>query len=325
MKNKKIIFSIAIFFLLIVISNICMAKDLDRINKYYITVDPRNDGSLDMTYYLEWEVLDSDSEGPLEWVKIGVPNSNIDLVKAISSNIQSVRYYKDGGDYIRIDFKKAYYEGEVISFSFSFHQSYMYDIDVELAKYKFTPGWFNDIEVKEAMVFWKSTDVYSANSKKINDDGYYTWKDSLRKGEKMKVEVNYSRYTRSFDTGKQTMYATKYSSSSSSYNSSYNSTMNIIKIFIILFFVFYVISSVLSVRSYTSHRGYGSRRYYDDDYYHSSSHHHHSSSSSSHSSCVSSCACACACAGGGRAGCSKKDFYGVTVKTKLLNKVVKNK
>ena len=25
--------------------------------------------------------------------------------------------------------------------------------------------------------------------------------------------------------------------------------------------------------------------------------------------CVSSCACACACAGGGRAGCSTKDFY----------------
>ena len=44
-----------------------------------------------------------------------------------------------------------------------------------------------------------------------------------------------------------------------------------------------------------------------------------------HSSCVhSSCAhssCACACAGSGRAGCSKKDFYGVKISKKNLNKV----
>lgn len=322
MKNKKIILSIAIFFFFVIISNICMAKDLDRINKYYITVDPRNDGSLDMTYYLEWEVLDSDSEGPLSWVKIGVPNSNIDLVKAISSNIQSIKYYKDGGDYIRIDFKKAYYEGEIISFNFSFHQSYMYDIDGEFAKYKFIPGWFNDIEVKEAMVFWKSEDVFSANSKKINEDGYYTWKNSLRKGGKMQIEVNYSRYTRSFDTGKQSMYATTYSSNNSSYSANNNSVKLVFTIFIIIF----VINMFLSMCSYSSHRGYGRRGYGydDDDYYH---HHHHSSSSHSSSSrsCVSSCACACACAGGGRAGCSKKDFYGVTVRTKLLNKAMNNK
>lgn len=35
--------------------------------------------------------------------------------------------------------------------------------------------------------------------------------------------------------------------------------------------------------------------------------------------CASSCACACACAGSGRAGCSRKDFYG----TKLTNKKIK--
>ena len=39
MKNRKIIFSFVIFLFLIILSNICMAKDLDKINKYYITVD----------------------------------------------------------------------------------------------------------------------------------------------------------------------------------------------------------------------------------------------------------------------------------------------
>ena len=46
-------------------------------------------------------------------------------------------------------------------------------------------------------------------------------------------------------------------------------------------------------------------------------------SSCARSSCArSSCACACACAGGGRAGCSAKNLYGVN--TSQLNRVVQN-
>ena len=46
-----------------------------------------------------------------------------------------------------------------------------------------------------------------------------------------------------------------------------------------------------------------------------------SSSSSHHSSCAHSscaCACACACAGGGRAGCTMKDFYNTNLKLSAL-------
>ena len=44
--------------------------------------------------------------------------------------------------------------------------------------------------------------------------------------------------------------------------------------------------------------------------------HHHSSCA--HSSCA--CACACACAGGGRAGCTTKDFYNTNLKLTALAK-----
>ena len=47
-----------------------------------------------------------------------------------------------------------------------------------------------------------------------------------------------------------------------------------------------------------------------------SSHH----SSCAHSSCA--CACACACAGGGRAGCTMKDFYNTNLKLKALSKAL---
>ncbi len=50
-------------------------------------------------------------------------------------------------------------------------------------------------------------------------------------------------------------------------------------------------------------------------------------SSCAHSSCACAhscaCACACACAGGGRAGCSTKDFYNTALKLKQLEKKCK--
>ncbi|MCR5687444.1 MAG: zinc ribbon domain-containing protein [Lachnospiraceae bacterium] len=48
---------------------------------------------------------------------------------------------------------------------------------------------------------------------------------------------------------------------------------------------------------------------------------HHSSCA--HSSCA--CACACACAGGGRAGCTTKDFYNTNLKLAALKRALKVK
>ena len=53
--------------------------DLDQITRYELTVTPQEDGTLVMTAELDWLVLDSDSEGPLEWVQIGLPNSAAEL------------------------------------------------------------------------------------------------------------------------------------------------------------------------------------------------------------------------------------------------------
>lgn len=46
-------------------------------------------------------------------------------------------------------------------------------------------------------------------------------------------------------------------------------------------------------------------------------------SSCAHSSCASSCACACA--GSGRAGCSKKDFYGTNLTSRKIKKAINKK
>lgn len=52
----------------------------------------------------------------------------------------------------------------------------------------------------------------------------------------------------------------------------------------------------------------------------------HSGGSSHHSSCAHSscaCACACACAGGGRAGCTTKDFYNTNLRLSAIKKATK--
>ena len=72
MKKRYLIFIVLfIFFIIVTINNKSYAADLDRIVNYNVTVEPRmNDGTLDITYAITWKVLDSTTEGPLEWVQI---------------------------------------------------------------------------------------------------------------------------------------------------------------------------------------------------------------------------------------------------------------
>ena len=47
--------------------------DYDYIRNYVVTVDPREDGSADITYDIDWQVIDGDATDYLSWVKIGLP------------------------------------------------------------------------------------------------------------------------------------------------------------------------------------------------------------------------------------------------------------
>lgn len=318
MKIKKIILAFFVFALVILFNNICFAKDLDQINKYYITVDPRNDGTLDMAYHIEWEVLDSTSEGPLTWVQIGIPNSYVDSIKSTSSEVKSVRYYENNGTYIRVDFKKSYNAGDIVKFDFTFHQKYMYELDYSYCTYNFTPGWFNDIAVNDLKVYWNAEKVTSSTAEETNSDNYLVWSGRLAKGAKLKTKVEYPKSA--FKTLNENQ---QFSNANTNYNES-STGLDINTIFVIIFFIIIFISmlSSFSGAGYNRHSGYGYG--YGRPYYHHHHHQHHSSCAS-RSSCVSSCACACACAGGGRAGCSKKDFYGTNLRTNNIKKVLNNK
>lgn len=278
-------------------NSISYAADLDRIINYVVTVDPRmDDGTLDIIYEITWKVLDSTSEGPLTWVKIGTPNSAFTNPTALSQNIEKISQY-DGAN-VRIDFKKEYKAGEEFMFKYSIHQPYMYKLSGKKCTYDFTPAWFTEIKVDKLKIKWNADSVLKCDTKVI-EDNYYVWqKESLKKGEKLSVDLEYEQSAFGYLYNNKQVGSLKYK------NTNGYSTGGWI--------VFFVMIIVLCCFISAGDGGYGAHSGFYGGY--------------RGGGCVSSCACACArscacaCAGSGRAGCSKKDFYGTKLNSKKIKK-----
>jgi len=294
-----------LFFIFIVPSHVNASAPLDEIRNYNIKVNMRTDGTMDIRYQIEWKVLDDTSEGPLSWVKIGNPNKHVDEITALSENIKEIKYSNDGGSYIRIDLDREYHKDEVIILDYTIHQSYMYILekDNHICRYSFTPGWFEEIEIKKITIKWKDENVIESNSQ-TSDDGYLIWTSSLGMGERLNASVKYNLDT--FTTNENEQYTED--SGSSGAKVLVIVLLSLLGLFLLICLLAYIFGD-----DYDSHGGFGGR----------SSTHIHTHSSCVTSSCVSSCACACACAGGGRAGCTKKDFYQTNLKSNDIKEVLK--
>jgi hypothetical protein len=285
---------------------------LDEIQDYIIQVDMRPDGTMNIRYHIEWKVLDSTSEGPLEWVKIGCPNMHVDEIEPYTDNIKKICYYADGGAYIRVDFDRSYEKGEIVTFEYTIHQSYMYVIeeDTHLCRYSFTPGWFDDIDVKHIRIEWDNRNVIESTAHKT-ENNYLIWEDELDAGERLNASVKYNLDT--FSTNPDEQYTEDYGRNTDNDGSAKRAAIALIVIVVIVIIIICVVC------------------YIDDDYHggfgggsHTYIHTHSSCVSRSSCACASHCACACACAGGGRAGCSVKDMYHTSDTDRLLKVLDEN-
>ena len=222
--------------------------DLDEIESYIVTVNPRTtDGTLDIIYELDWKVLDSSTEGPLTWVQIGTPNENFDKAVGLTDNIKSISKYN--GSYVKIEFTRSYYAGEVAHFRYSIHQSYMYELDGNKVTYDFTPAWFTDAKIVQMQVRWNASDVTKSDNS-TKDGNYLVWsKSNMSKGEKLSISVEYdeSSFT-ALDANKQ---------SSNLKSSIFSEFRNYMYIFIIVFVVvIYLLSLFTYGGGYYGHRGF---------------------------------------------------------------------
>lgn len=369
------------------------AAPLDEILDYEINAEVNQDATVTLKYHIEWKVLDSDSEGPLSWVRVGIPNSHYGEVMGLTDNIKSIGYDSDGGSYMRIDFDRKYYEDEIIVFEFSVVQDYMYQVDKleeGYTEYAFTPGWFDDISIDSMTLRWKADKAYSWNPNCLNLVGNLVWMEKdMAPGEKMTINVTYPNDAYGFDLSKKIVEE----------ESDHEWIYVIIGILISLVFPMVMLIALvraISAAVYTARAAFGPQEkkitrtkivYYpscpgcgavreegkttcefcgrdlikskevieekdikagekeaakytkEGEFRYTSnpntylnvhvvpvprparsyssghgtrSHH----SSCAHSSCA--CACACACAGGGRAGCSVKDFYKTNLRLSTL-------
>ena len=136
-----------IFLLLIILLSLVVTgcddtfTPLDKIHEYKITVDPNDDGTLKMKYYLKWEVLE-EGDGGVDFITVGVANRFVYDIKGLTNNIEDIDYSSEDGSTIRIDFKNTYHKGDIFQVEFSFTQKRIFSIKGDEVQYSFYRPFF---------------------------------------------------------------------------------------------------------------------------------------------------------------------------------------
>ena len=231
-----------------------------------------------------------------------------------------------------------------VRFAFSVHQSHLFSLNSDgTATFEFTPGWFDDLVVEHMQVRWRSGDGFVADNSS-EEDGYLIWEfGPMGHGQSANIHVTVPVTTaETFDPDAQ-LTAADYDDG----GMTADEMIGILTVVIGL--LIFAAALIIVVGSMTPDwgGGFGSGLDPDDWFWYTNGIHtihlartapppkgytrtdppknYHTGGGSSrgggvgrHNSgcasscacaCASSCACACACAGGGRAGCTAKDFY----------------
>ena len=231
-----------------------------------------------------------------------------------------------------------------VRFAFSVHQSHLFSLNNDgTATFEFAPGWFDDLVVEHMQVRWRSGDGFVADNSS-EEDGYLIWDfGPMGHGQSANIHVTVPVTTaETFDPDAQ-LTAADYDDG----GMTADEMIGILTVVIGL--LIFAAALIIIVGSMTPDwgGGFGSGLDPDDWFWYTNGVHtihlartapppkgytrtdppknYHTGGGSSrgggvgrHNSgcasscacaCASSCACACACAGGGRAGCTAKDFY----------------
>lgn len=238
-----------------------------------------------------------------------------------------------------------------VRFAFSVHQSHLFSLNSDgTATFEFTPGWFDDLVVEHMQVRWRSGDGFVADNTS-EEDGYLIWDfGPMGHGQSANIHVTVPvTTTETFDPDAQ-LTAADYDDGGMTADEMIGILTVVIGLLIFAAALIIIVGSmtpdwgggfgsgldpddwfwytngvhtIRRARSAPPPTGYhrtdpppeyrsggGKTRGGGVGRNHSS---HSSCASSCACACASSCACACACAGGGRAGCSVKDFYTVKI------------
>lgn len=299
---------------MIVAAILYQPKPQDRIEEYAVTVEPREDGSLDIEYSFVWTALDTSEE--LTWIEIGLPNFDFLVDTAsYSDTIRNAQFYSEG-DYVALHvyLKRAYRGGETLRFSFRVNQRSMLCQNANGYYYEFIPGWFNATPVEHYTFRWKTSEGMTGSNAAAEEAGYKVWEGEMPCGSYVKLCTEYA--SDAFSDPKVVLYR-PFDDGDVVDDLAENKTG--IVVLIVFLAVLLIAAEVYLVDSMVSyHRGrgfltgYGHHVHYYgrvNPRYRTAQAKHAGGSGGSFRGGGCACACACACAGGGRAGCSQKDGY----------------
>lgn len=287
----------------------------DVIRQYDVTVEAREDGTLDVTYHFVWEACDTSEK--LTWIEIGMPNPNYTVYPdSLSDTIRKCTPESyDGQVYLILDLSRPYEGGEVLEFSFRVNQRDMLCRDENGYFYELIPGWFNATPTESYTFRWAADERIVSVADAEWQHGYYVLNGALGCGEYVPIEVRYEKG--SFD-GCATVPHEEFDDSGA-YNSLAGDKAGAIVmvglvVSLLILLQIYVVDSFVSYRRgrgfLTGHGHYVHIYGRSNPHYVRARNHYHAGRHGGGGGGGCACACACACAGGGRAGCSQKDTYG---------------
>ena len=290
----------------------------DVIKEYEITVEPRENGTLDITYRFVWQAMDTSEE--LTWIEIGLPNQFFTInSNSLSDTIAYADPYVEE-DYVavRLDLKRAYRGGETLEFSFRINQQNMLCQDDEGYFYELIPGWFNGTPVEHYTFRWKTSDGLLSANTDAERFGYRVWEGKMDCGTYVPMQVRYS--ADAFENARTMEYQPFDAEGVTNDLRDSKIGMIVVAVIVVLLLVIAEVYLADSFVSYDRGRGfltgYGHRihLYGRVNPHYSDEKRRHAGSGGSFRGGGCACACACACAGGGRAGCSQKDGFSVSKK-----------
>lgn len=289
----------------------------DVINEYNVTVSPRSDGSLDISYNLTWTPLDENE--PLTWIEIGMANPHYTVdYNSLSPNIKSIeKYSEDGYVAMEIYLDKEYVAGETLGIFFTVNQREMLCYENGRFLYEFVPGWFNAIPVEKYKFNWIDSYHLIDLEGAVKSGEYRTLSGSLEPGEYAIMRAHYVEDT--FFSSNAIEYMPF--DGGGAHNDLEGDRVGVIVLACLAAALILIVEAYLLDSMVSYHRGRGflmGYGYHVHTYGLVNPHYKRAEEKANGSGgyhggryhgggCA--CACACACAGDGRAGCSQKDTY----------------
>lgn len=298
-RLRQLLIVVTIGVIVLIIYVFYATRPLDEITNYEVEVTPEAKGSVTITYRFDWNVLNDSREGALEWVKLGLANYDYEIVEyggAITGRHYDYNDSFGDGPYISFNLNRPYYKGETASFWFTVVQSSLMcknPDNEDQPFFDFTPGWFDQIRVKHYRFIWNNPAAPVSHNADREMGDTLIWEGELAPGKKRNMRITYD--INDFDSPYLVTWRESYGSNGG--GSGVNGSVVLIIIVAVGYAGYHMFRGD---NGYSNGRGYGGGHYY----------HHHGRGGGGCACACAGCACACACAGGGRAGCSQKDFYG---------------